>query len=87
MLRKRRGGADVREVRQPLRIVSEHLVRRGVVFLGEESEVVATGDAAVEHLPRVIAAVLSREALGENEQATKVPSRMDSRPCSAAVGP
>src|ERR671933_2022669 len=68
LLGDRDGRGDVREVRQALREVAEHLLRVRVVLLGEEHELVRGRDGAVEHRARLVEPALARQALGEPER-------------------
>src|SRR5580704_10022005 len=65
------GGVDNRGVRKRLRKIAEKTLRDGVVFLGEEAEIVSEGKQAVEQFHGVRPPADQVEAVGEPKAAGK----------------
>src|ERR687886_2408587 len=67
--RKRHGRQDVRQVGQGLREVAAHLAGPRVVLLGEQAQVVAGLQRALEALARLLVPALRGQHLDEPERA------------------
>ena len=66
---------DQREVRERLREIAELAAAAGIVFLGEQPDVVARRQQALEQLARLVVASLQDVVVGEPEAAgRKTPS-------------
>jgi hypothetical protein len=61
------GGVEEAEVAEGLREVAEHLVRGRVVLFAEETEVVAGGEALLEHRAGAVELADGDEVVGEPE--------------------
>src|ERR1700691_1370334 len=59
------GGVDHGGVRKGLRKISEKTLCRGVVFLGEQAEIVCEGKQALEQFYRILAPADQIEAVDE----------------------
>ena len=77
------GGVDERDVREGLREVADEAPRHRVVLLGEEAEVVAQREQALEERPRVVDAADQVQAVGEPERAGEERALAPVRPSTA----
>src|SRR6202041_1838291 len=66
---QRKGGVQQRNVRKSLREISEHAFRRRIVLLGEQTQIAAHGQEALEKRFRFLHASGHGESAGEPEAA------------------